>query len=218
MMPKMRREPITELVRQYGGHLENRAREFLALLPDGWVGLVRGMLDRVEQILAEDEQRTFRWTDIRSQGGALQVSWFGASSSEGLIDQIAEEAVVEAAATCIECGEPALPGVTKRRDPRCPQHSLTRMRDDQTAQGEVASAHLIRTLQETLGTLRMGSPSAYAKTVAATLPFMMDQAGGYFRAPDRDVQAITHQLQEALRCLDSVIRTYVHLSLVPYER
>src|SRR3546814_802271 len=99
MMPKMRRWEITDLVRQYGVHLENRARELLALLPGGWIGLVRGMLDRVEQILSADERPTFRWTDIRAQGSTLEVSWFGASSSEGLIDQIAEETVIEAAGT-----------------------------------------------------------------------------------------------------------------------
>lgn len=214
-MPKMRREKVAELVRQYGAHLENRARELLALLPDGWVGLVRGMLDRVEQILSEDERRSFRWTDIRAQGGTLQVSWFGASSSEVLIDQIAEETVIEAAATCTECGEPALPGATTLRDPRCLLHSLTRTRGDQAAQWEVTAAHLMRMLQEAF---RMSSPSANAKAAAATLPFMMGQAGRYFRTPDRDAQAITRQLQEAVWRLDSVVRTYVHLSLVPDER
>src|SRR3546814_3208829 len=107
-MPKVKTREFTQLIRQYGAHLESRARALLPLLPAGWLALVHSMLDRVEQILTEDERPDFRWTAIRAQGSTLEVSWLGASSSEGLVDQITEEAAIDAAATCVECGEPAV--------------------------------------------------------------------------------------------------------------
>src|SRR3546814_13182989 len=91
-----------------------------------------------------------------------------------------------------------------RSGPRCLQHCSRTGGADAATQWESTTAHLMQILQESIGT---SSPNTDAKAVAAALPFMMRQAGGYFRAPDRDVQAITHQLREGIRRLDSIVRT-----------
>src|SRR3546814_19752134 len=67
IMPKVKTREFTQLIRQYGAHLESRARALLPLLPAGWLALVHRMLDRVEQTLTKDERPDFRWTAIRAK-------------------------------------------------------------------------------------------------------------------------------------------------------
>lgn len=126
-MPLEAQQRLTELLACYGSHLSKHAGQMLDLLPVGWIRLVRSMLDRVEQILCDNEQSTFQWTDIQKRQGNLNVCWFGADDSESLIEQIVEESAMEAAVTCVDCGASSLLGLRDSEGPRCLFHSTLRL-------------------------------------------------------------------------------------------
>ena len=126
-MPLEAQQRLTELLACYGSHLSKHAGQMLDRLPVGWIGLVRSMLDRVEQILCDNEQSTFQWTDIQKRQGNLNVCWFGADDSESLIEQIVEESAMEAAVTCVDCGASSLLGLRDSEGPRCLFHSTLRL-------------------------------------------------------------------------------------------
>src|SRR3546814_5078480 len=81
-----------------------------------------------------------------------------------------------------------------RSGPRCLQHCSRTGGADAATQWESTTAHLMQILQESIGT---SSPNTDAKAVAAALPFMMRQAGGYFRAPRSEEH--TSELQSLMR-------------------
>ena len=192
---------LPDLITAYRAHLSKSAREALGALPPGWLAPVHSMLDRVEQVLSEQEQRTFRWTAFARQDGNLLATWSGADESVTLIDQIVEEAHDEAANRCIECGTPTLAGVQDAEGPRCLFHAALKSSRDRAKAWEVSALELVQALKGQ-GSAMAASP----KAVAAALPLLMREAAAYFRSPDQDARAITRQLREALGRLEKDLR------------
>ena len=215
-MPLEAQQRLTELLACYGSHLSKHARQILHFLPVGWIGLVRSMLDRVEQILCDNEQLTFQWTDIQKWQGSLNVSWSGADDSENLVEQIVEETAKGAAETCVDCGASSLLGLRDSNSPRCLFHSTLRFGLDRTKGCELAASELIRNFRDALETA--SSLKLTPKDVAAALPLLLRESSSYFRTPDQDLQAIAQQLREAIQRLDEEMRKCAGLSLVAKNR
>lgn len=211
---------LRKLLKSAGPRLDATAQRELAALPPGWAGIVGGMLAQVERVLTDDEYESFRWDGFRSADGRLAVGWTGAQDSQELIDQIVEEAVDASAATCADCGLPALRHEDGSR-PLCVVHSgLGRAARGKAALGKaarewmVSPAELSRAIREIVA--KKLSPAAAApKAVAAALPALLAEAQTYFRAPDADAVALVKQIREALHRLEGEIKQSVGVSVVP---
>lgn len=199
-MPLEHQRQIRHLVASYGVHLGDTVRESLRSIPRGWINVVRGMLDRVEQILCDSEQRTFRWTKLVQQDEHLAVQWSGAESSDDLIDQIVEETLGEARNTCVDCGASTLLGCWDTDGPRCLFHATVRSGCDRIKEWNLTALELMRALQGGIGSTL--PTRLHPKTAAAALPLLIREATAYFREPDQDATAITQQLREALNRLE----------------
>jgi hypothetical protein len=221
MALKMRaHQRLKKLQKTAAPRLDTAAREALSTLPPGWAGIVGGMIAQVERVLTDEEFESFRWNDFGTEDGRLAVSWSGAGDSQELIDQIVEEAVDASAATCADCGLPAL----KHEDgskPLCLVHSgLGRAARGKAALGKaarewlVSPAELSRAIREVVA--KKLSPAAGApKAVAAALPALLAEAQTYFRAPDADAVALVKQIREALHRLEGEVKQSVGVSVVP---
>ena len=195
---------LQDLVASYSSHLSSSAREALSALPPGWLELVTSMVDRVEQILEETEAGTFRWTAFDLKRGRLVASWSGASESEVLIDQIAEEASGEAAHRCIECGSSALLSVSYGDGPRCLFHGALKSGRNQAEAWKLLKSEIVNALSERRETVDVLNP----KAIAAALPMLLEAAADYYRFPDQDAPAITQQIREAFDRLDRRLRGF----------
>ena len=203
-MPFDLQKQVRDLIAAYGTHLGNLSSEYLSALPAGWLGPVRGMLDRVEQVLSESEQQTFRWTALVRQRDQLVVTWAGAEASGDLVDQIVEEALGEARNTCVDCGASTLLGVWDPDGPRCLFHATLRSGRGRIKELNLSALELIRALQGSLG---QRSPATFhPKVIAAALPMLISEAAAYFRDPDQDAKAITQQLRDALGRMEAQLR------------
>lgn len=211
---------LRKLVKSVGPRLDEAAQQQLAGLPAGWASLVQGMIAQVERVLTDEELDTFRWTAFGMNEGRLDAAWTGAQDSEALIDQIVEGAVDASAATCADCGLPAL----KHEDgskPLCLVHSgLGRAARGKAALGKaarewlVSPAELSRAIREVVA--KKLSPAATApKVVAAALPALLAEAQTYFRKPDADAVALVKQIREALHRLEGEVKQSVGVSVVP---
>jgi len=189
---------LPDLITAYRAHLSKSAREALRALPPGWLAPVHSMLDRVEQVLSEKEQRTFRWTGFSRKNGNLLAKWSGADESVTLIDQIVEEAHEEAANCCIECGTPTLLKAQEPEGPRCLFHAALKSGRDKAKAWELAALEMVQNLRGESAGMATINP----KAVAAALPLLIKEAAAYFRAPDQDVRALTGPLREALQKLE----------------
>ncbi len=195
---------LQDLIALYSAHLSGSAREALGSLPPGWIKPVRNMVDRVEQILGEAEFGTFRWTAFDKKRGSLVASWSGASDSEGLIDQIVEEASGEAANCCVECGSSTLIGVSYVDGPRCLFHGALKSGRNHAKSWEHSTIELVNALSEKRGAVEAVSP----KTIASALPMLIEAAADYYRSPDQDAPAISRQIREAFDRLDEHLRGF----------
>lgn len=203
-MPTTFQGRLHDLVVSYGTHLSRPAREALAALPPGWLEPVRGMFDRVEQILGESEFGTFRWTAFDTRRGSLLASWSGAGDSEVLIDQIVEEAADEVARKCVECGSTTFLGAADVDGPRCLFHAALRSGRHHARAWELSAIELVNALRGDRGDWGALNP----KAIAAALPVLIQEAASYYRAPDQDVHTISRQLHEALQMLEGYLRPF----------
>lgn len=199
-MPLEHQRQIRHLVASYGVHLGDTVLESLRSLPKGWINVVRGMLDRVEQILCDSEQKTFRWTKLIQQDEHLAVQWSGAESSDDLIDQIVEETLGEARNTCVDCGASTLLGRWDTDGPRCIFHTTLRSGCGRIKEWNLSALELIRALQGSIGSTFPAH--LHPKTAAAALPLLIREAAAYFREPDQDAPELSQQLREALNWLE----------------
>lgn len=205
-MPLEPQRQIRHLIASYGLHLGDTVLESIRLLPRGWIDVVLGMLDRVEQILCDTEQRTFRWTKLARQDEHLAVQWSGAESSDDLIEQIVEETLGEAKNTCVDCGASTLIGLWDNGGPRCLFHATVQSGCGRIKEWNLSALELMRVLQGSVGITLPAS--LHPKTVAAVLPLLIREAAAYFREPDQDAPAITRQLREALNRLEAQIHRH----------
>ena len=210
-MPFDLQRQVRDLIASYGAHLGNLSSEYLSSLPGGWLGLVRGMLDRVEQVLSDSEQRTFRWTSLARQRDGLVVQWAGAEASGDLVDQIVEETLGEARNTCVDCGASTLLGVWDGDGPRCLFHATLRSGRGRIKEWNLSTLELIRALQG--GIDPKSSVHFQPKAIAAALPLLISEAAAYFRDPDQDAKAITQQLRDALSRVEAQLRRSGGVSL-----
>lgn len=213
-MPFELQRQVRDLIASYGAHLNGFSPECLRSLPAGWINVIRGMLDRVEQILCDSEQGTFRWTKLARKRDRLVVQWSGAEASGDLVDQIVEETLGEARNTCVDCGASTLIGLWDPDGPRCVFHATLRSGRGRIKEWNLSTLELIRALQ---GSVESTLPaSLHPKTIAAALPLLIREAAAYFREPDQDAKAIMQQLREALSRMETQIHQHTKkpLSLV----
>jgi len=199
-MPLEHQRQMRQFVASYGVHLGDAVLESLRSIPKGWFNVVRGMLDRVEQILCDSEQRTFRWIKLARQDEHLAVQWSGAESSDDLIDQIVEETLGEARNTCVDCGASTLLGRWDTDGPRCLFHASVRSGYGRIKEWNLSALELMRALQGGFGSTL--PTRLNPKTAAAALPLLIREAAAYFREPDQDATEISQQLREALNWLE----------------
>lgn len=200
-MPFEPQRQVRDLIASYRVHLGNLSSEYLCSLPSGWLDLVRSMLDRVEQVLCDSEQGTFRWTALLRQRDRLVVTWDGAEASGDLVDQIVEETLGEARNTCVDCGASALLGVWDVDGPRCLFHATLRSGRGRIKEWNLSTLELLRALPGSLGP--KASLQLQPKTIAAALPLLISEAAAYFRDPDQDAKAIMQQLRDALSRMEA---------------
>ena len=203
-MPFDLQRQVRDLIASYGAHLGNISSEYLSALPGGWFDLIRSMLDRVEQVLSDSEQRTFRWTALVRQRDHLVVKWEGAEASSDLVDQIVEETLCEARNTCVDCGASTLLGVWDADGPRCLFHATLRSGRGRIKEWNLSTLELLRAFQGSIGAKSSGQ--FQPKTIAAALPLLIGEAAAYFRDPDQDAKAITRQLRDALSRMEMQLR------------
>lgn len=203
-MPIELQRQVRDLIASYGAHLDESVPKTLRSIPEGWINVVRGMLDRVEQILADSEQITFHWTKLARRRERLVVQWAGAGASGDLIDQIVEETLGEARNTCVECGASALVGLWDPDGPRCLFHATLRSGYGRVKEWNLTALDLLRALQLSVGSSLPANLNP--KTIAAALPLMIREAAAYFREPDQDAKAIAQQLRDALTRLEEQLR------------
>ncbi|GAB4366003.1 MAG: hypothetical protein Kow00114_23680 [Kiloniellaceae bacterium] len=203
-MPFELKRQVRHLVASYGAHLGDLSSDYLNSLPRGWLDLVRGMLDRVEQVLCDSEQETFRWTALLRQRDCLVAQWAGAEATGDLVDQIVEETQGEARNTCVDCGASTLLGVWDADGPRCLFHATLQSGRGRIKDWNLATLELLRGFQESISQ----KPGVHfqPKTIAAALPLLIGEAAAYFRDPDQDAKAITQQLREALYRMEVQLR------------
>jgi hypothetical protein len=215
-MPFEPQRQVRELIASYGAHLDRFAPDYFRSLPRGWIGVVRGMLDRVEQILYDSEQTTFRWTTLSRHRDRLVVRWRGADASGDLVDQIVEETLGEARNTCVDCGASTLVGLWDPDGPRCLFHATWRSGRGRIKEWNLSALDLIRALQGSVGSTL---PSSFhPKAVAAVLPLLMREAADYFREPDQDAKAIAQQLREALNRMEGQFHRHTRTPLSLVDR
>jgi len=200
-MPFDLKGQIRAIIASYGTHLGDLSSEHLCSLPRGWLDLIRGMLDRVEQVLCESEQGTFRWTALLRQRDHLVIQWAGADASGDLVDQIVEETLGEVRNTCVDCGASTLLGVWDADGPRCLFHATLRSGRGRVKEWNLATLELLRAFQGSISP--KSSEALQPKTIAAALPLLISEAAAYFRDPDQDAKAITQQLRDALTRMEA---------------
>jgi len=203
-MPFELQRQVRNLIAAYGAHLGDLSSEYLCSLPSGWLHLIHGMVDRVEQVLCESEQVTFRWTALMRQRDHLVVHWTGAEASRDLVDQIVEESLEEARNACVDCGASTLLGVWDADGPRCFFHATLRSGRGRIKEWNLSTLELLRAFQG--GISQKSSVHLQPKTIAAALPLLISEAAAYFRNPDQDVKAITQQLWDALSRTEAQLR------------
>jgi hypothetical protein len=213
-MPFELQRQVRDLIASYGAHFDDFSPEYLRSLPKGWIDVIRGMLDRVEQILCDSEQVTFRWTTLARQQERLVVQWSGAEASDDLVDQIVEETLGEARNTCVDCGASTLVGRWDTDGPRCLFHATWQSGCGRIKEWNLTALELIRELQGSVGSTLPAN--FHPKAIATALPLLIRDAAIYFGEPDQDAKAIIHQLREALNRMESQIHRHAStpLSLV----